>query len=91
MFTHSCNPSIQINANGNALVKVRFSSSWLHPCNAALMLVSRRTGVACGSTLVFSLQSVVNDIFPIVSQMSHLIIRVASIFATPHFLDLTSM
>ncbi|KAL5265854.1 hypothetical protein ACHWQZ_G006507 [Mnemiopsis leidyi] len=57
--------TLNITSNSHALIKVRFSSSWLHPCDAALMLVSRRTGVACGSTLVFSLQSLVNDIVPI--------------------------
>ena len=49
-------------------MKVRFASNWLHPCSAALMLVSRRTGVACGNTLLFNLHSGVNEIFPVVSR-----------------------
>lgn len=48
-------------------INVEFTSRFLHPAEAMLLLVSKNAGGIGGATLTFSLKSEVNHIEPAVS------------------------
>lgn len=48
-------------------LKVNFTSRFLRPAQAVLVLVGRRAGAATGTTLVFNLRTVIDNITPDVS------------------------
>ena len=45
---------------------VEFKSRFLRSCNATLVLVGKREGSPCGNTLVFTLNTCINNILPVV-------------------------
>lgn len=54
-------------ARRQAAINVEFTSRFLHPAEAMLLLVSRNVGGIDGATLTFFLKSEVNHIEPAVS------------------------
>ena len=45
---------------------VEFKSRFLRPCSATLVLVGKREGSPCGNTLVFTLDTCIDNIVPVV-------------------------
>ena len=45
---------------------VEFKSRFLRPCSATVVLVGKRVGSPCGSTLVFTLETCIDNIIPLV-------------------------
>ena len=45
---------------------VEFKSRFLRPCSATVVLVGKRVGSPCGSTLVFTLETCIDNIIPFV-------------------------
>ena len=45
---------------------VEFKSRFLRPCSGTLVLVGKREGSPCGNTLVFSLDTCITNIVPVV-------------------------
>jgi RNase P subunit RPR2 len=54
----------QVSPKGQIQLPVEFKSRFLRPCTATLVLVGKRAGSACGSTLVFNLRTSVDNITP---------------------------
>ena len=50
---------------------VEFKSRFLRPCNGTLVLVGKREGTPCGNTLVFTLETCITNIVPVVSSLSN--------------------
>ncbi|XP_074645875.1 cilia and flagella-associated protein 47-like isoform X2 [Tubulanus polymorphus] len=55
---------ITISPRGNLNLSVEFTSRFLRPAEAVMLLTGRRIGSALGSTLVFNLRSAINSITP---------------------------
>ena len=45
---------------------VEFKSRFLRPCSATVVLVGKRVGSPCGNTLVFTLETCIDNIIPLV-------------------------
>lgn len=45
---------------------VEFKSRFLRPCSGTLVLVGKREGSPCGNTLVFTLDTCITNIVPVV-------------------------
>ena len=45
---------------------VEFKSRFLRPCHGTLVLVGKREGTPCGNTLVFTLETCITNIVPVV-------------------------
>lgn len=58
---------IVILPRGQTIINVEFTSRFLHPAEAVLLLISKRMGEIGGATLTFSLKSEVKHIEPAVS------------------------
>lgn len=57
--------TIQVSPKGQLQMPVEFKSRFLRPCNATLVLVGKREGSPCGNTLVFTLNTCINNILPV--------------------------
>ncbi|XP_041462969.1 cilia- and flagella-associated protein 47-like isoform X1 [Lytechinus variegatus] len=55
---------VQIQPKGKQDLPVIFTSRFLRPAEAVLVLVGRRVGAACGTTLVFNLRTTIDNITP---------------------------
>ncbi|POI35691.1 hypothetical protein CIB84_000557, partial [Bambusicola thoracicus] len=59
--------TVIIAPKGQTTINVEFTSRFLHPAEAVLLLISKRMGGIGGATLTFSLKSEVKHIEPAVS------------------------
>ncbi|PFX34680.1 Calponin-likey domain-containing protein 2 [Stylophora pistillata] len=57
--------TIQVSPKGQLQMPVEFKSRFLRPCDATLVLVGKREGSPCGNTLVFTLETCINNIVPV--------------------------
>ncbi|XP_048577373.1 cilia- and flagella-associated protein 47-like isoform X2 [Nematostella vectensis] len=64
-FTATMGDSVQVPSKGQLQLPVEFKSRFLRPCSATLVLVGRRVGSPCGNTLVFNLETCINNITPV--------------------------
>ena len=56
----------QVPPKGHLQMPVEFKSRFLRPCSGTLVLVGKREGSPCGNTLVFSLDTCITNIVPVV-------------------------
>lgn len=66
-FTIPRGSQVMIQPKGKQDLPVIFTSRFLRPAEAVLVLVGRRVGAACGTTLVFNLKTAIDNITPTVS------------------------
>ena len=66
-FTLPMGDTVQVQSKGQLQMPVEFRSRFLRPCGATLVLVGKRVGSPCGSTLVFTLDTCIDNIVPMVT------------------------
>ena len=82
-FTLPMGDTVQVQSKGQLQMPVEFRSRFLRPCGATLVLVGKRVGSPCGSTLVFTLDTCIDNIVPMVTDrlsaapQSYMIIEVS--------------
>ena len=69
-FTLPRGNTVAIAPKGKHDLAVEFTSRFLRPAEGVLVLVGRRAGSACGTTLVFNLRTSIDNITPSVSQIT---------------------
>ena len=63
-------------SKGHLQMPVEFKSRFLRPCSATLVLVGKREGSPCGNTLVFTLDTCITNIVPVVRKTQKITIRI---------------
>ena len=66
----------QVPPKGHLQMPVEFKSRFLRPCSATLVLVGKREGSPCGNTLVFTLDTCITNIVPVVRKTQKITIRI---------------